>query len=105
MSADKRLAMLEQVIAKGSTDPFHHYARAMELRSLGRLEDALAAFGDVRARFSTYVPTYLMGAQVAIELDQVETAREWLEQGLLVAHAAGESKAEGELRELLATLP
>jgi tetratricopeptide (TPR) repeat protein len=105
VSAEKRLAMLEQVIAKGSTDPFHHYARAMELRSLGRLEEALDAFGAVRTRFPAYVPTYLMGGQVAIELDRLEAAREWLEQGLEAARAAGETKAEGELRELLRTLP
>ena len=56
----KRLEMLEQVLAKGSTDPFHHYAHAMELRSVGRKDDALAAFGKVAERFADYVPTYLM---------------------------------------------
>mgnify|MGYP000424530199 CR=1 FL=1 len=34
-----RLKMIEAMIAKGSEDPFHHYARAMELRSLARSKD------------------------------------------------------------------
>jgi hypothetical protein len=64
----KRLEMLEQVLAKGSTDPFHHYAHAMELRSVGRKDDALAAFGKVAERFADYVPTYLMAGQLADEV-------------------------------------
>ena len=32
----KRLDMFDTMIAKGSQDPFVHYARAMELRSLER---------------------------------------------------------------------
>ncbi|MCA9616729.1 MAG: hypothetical protein KC586_28415, partial [Myxococcales bacterium] len=66
-TTSKRLALFDQMIAKGSEDPFVHYARAMELRSLGRKEDALEAFDGVAARFPTYVPTYLMAAQVCGE--------------------------------------
>ena len=59
--------MIEKMIAAGSKDPFHWYARAMELRTLGRLPDTLTAFADVRERFADYVPAYLMAAQVAID--------------------------------------
>lgn len=100
MSAD-RLAMIERLIAGGSADPFHWYARAMELRSLGRLEDALAAFADVRDRFADYVPTYLMAAQVAQELDRADEARAWCEQGLEQARAKGDAHAARELSQLL----
>lgn len=96
-----RLEMIEAMIAKGSTDPFHFYARAMELRSLERLEDALAAFGDVRERFPEYVPTYLMAAQVAQELDRIDEARGWAEQGLEQARAKGDAHAARELGQLL----
>ena len=64
----KRLETIEKVIAAGSKDPFHHYARAMELRSLERVTDALAAFDQVSSDFPAYVPTYLMAAQIALEL-------------------------------------
>jgi hypothetical protein len=93
--------MIEAMIEKGSADPFHHYARAMELRSLGRLEDALTAFGEVRDRFTGYVPTYLMAAQVAQELDRTEDARAWCEQGLEQARASGDAHATRELSQLL----
>jgi hypothetical protein len=100
----KRLSMLEQVIEKGSTDPFHHYAHAMELRSLGRLQDALAAFGQVRDRFATYVPTYLMAGQLAIELGDEAAARAWLTAGIEKAQATGNDHALSELQSALKTL-
>lgn len=100
MSGD-RLAMIEKMIAQGSKDPFHWYARAMELRSLDRLDESLAAFADVRDRFADYVPTYLMAAQVAQELDRPEEARAWCEQGLERAREKGDSHAARELTQLL----
>lgn len=99
--SEERLAMIEKLIAQGSADPFHWYARAMELRSLGRLEEALAAFADVRERFADYVPTYLMAAQVAQELDREDEARAFCEQGLEQAKAKGDSHAARELSQLL----
>lgn len=99
--SEARLAMIEKLIAAGSVDPFHWYARAMELRSLGRLEDALASYGEVRERFPDYVPTYLMAAQVAHELDLVDEARSWGEQGVEQATAKGDAHAARELRQLL----
>jgi tetratricopeptide (TPR) repeat protein len=100
----RRLAMLEAVLAKGSDDPFVHYARAMELRSLGRLEEALGAFADVGSRFPAYVPTYLMAGQVAEQLGRTEEARRWLERGLEAGRAAGDGHAVAELEQALAAL-
>jgi len=97
----ERLALLEEMIAKGSTDPFHHYARAMELRSLDRLEEALAAYREVAERFVDYVPTYLMAAQVAQELDEDEVARDFAQRGLAQAQAKGDGHAASELSAFL----
>lgn len=99
-----RLELLEKMIAGGSTDPFHHYARAMELRSLGRLEDALVAYGEVAHQFADYVPTYLMAAQVADELDREDEAREFCTRGLAQAQAKGDGHAASELQHLLDAL-
>jgi tetratricopeptide (TPR) repeat protein len=96
--------MIEKLLEKGSTDPFHWYARAMELRGLGRLEEALEAYADVRERFEDYVPTYLMAAQVAQELDRTDDARAWAEQGIEQAQKKGDGHAKGELEQFLATL-
>lgn len=100
----KRLDMLDTMIAKGSEDPFVHYARAMELRSLERLDDALGAYQAVMARFPDYVPSYLMAGQVAEQLGRVDEARAALEAGVAAAQRTGDGHALGELRGLLATL-
>ncbi|MFW5920365.1 MAG: tetratricopeptide repeat protein [Polyangiales bacterium] len=93
----KRLEMIEQMIAKGSDDPFHHYARAMELWKEERLEDALEAFRDVEGKFPEYVPTFLMAGQLAEKLGREDEARQWYERGIPVARKAGDAHAVSEL--------
>jgi hypothetical protein len=100
-----RLEMLESMIARGAKDPFVHYARAMELRGLGRAADALTAFDTVRTHFPDYVPTYLMAGQLAVELADYARAREFLTTGLAAAKAAGDDHATSELSSALASLP
>jgi tetratricopeptide (TPR) repeat protein len=100
----KRLDMLDTMIAKGSQDPFVHYARAMELRSLERFDDALAAYQQVMQTFPDYVPTYLMAGQVAERLGRLDEARAALEAGIAAAQRTGDGHALGELRGLLAGL-
>lgn len=104
MSNLKRLAMMEAMIAEGSTDPFVWYARAMELRALERLPEALAAYEEVAERFPDYVPTYLMAAQVCEKLGRDADARGWCERGLEKARAAGDAHAESELQAFLEEL-
>jgi predicted RNA polymerase sigma factor len=101
----KRLEMFDNMINKGSEDPFVYYGRAMELRGLGRSSESLDAFRELRARFSAYVPQYLMAGQLAAELGDVSLARESFEQGLQQAQLAGDSHAHSELTSALATLP
>ncbi len=100
----KRLDMFDLMIAKGSQDPFVHYARAMELRSLERFDDALAAYQQVMQQFPDYVPTYLMAGQVAEQLGRPADARVALEAGIAAAQRTGDGHALGELRGLLAGL-
>ena len=100
----KRLELLERAIAKGTQDPFVRYAHAMELRSLGRGDDALTALLDVRERHPEYVPSYLMAGQLAIELGRAEEARDWLVRGAEVAARAGDAHALSEMQRALDTL-
>ena len=100
----KRLELFDKLIANGTTDPFHHYARAMELRSLGRREEALAGFAELTLRFAAYVPSYLMAAQLAQELGDTPRARQMAEAGVRAAQAAGDEHAASELTALLGTL-
>ena len=98
---NKRLEMLDKMIEQGSKDPFVRYARALELRSLGELERALAALDEVRALHPEYVPTFLMAGQIAAQLGQVERARELYAQGIEVARAARDEHARSELQAAL----
>lgn len=100
----KRLEVFEAMIAKGSVDPFVFYARAMELRSVGRVEEALAAYAEVAERFSDYVPTYLMAAQVAAELGRREEARAFAARGIDVATKKRDGHALSELESMAASL-
>jgi hypothetical protein len=96
--------MLEAMLAKGSRDPFVRYARALELRGEGLLEEALGAFGELREQHPEYVPTFLMAGQVALALDLRDQAREWLVAGIEVAKAARDEHARSELQSALDTL-
>jgi hypothetical protein len=100
----KRLEMLEKLIGGGSRDPFHHYARALELRSLERRAEALEALGGVITAFTDYVPSYLMAAQLAQELGEPARAKTFAEAGVAAAKRAGNDHALSELSALLAGL-
>lgn len=101
----KRLEMFDKMIAKGSSDPFVFYGRAMELRTLGRAAEALEAFSALREQFPAYVPTYLMAGQLAAETGQYALAREFMEHGLRQAEQAGDSHAHAEISSALSSLP
>ena len=100
----KRLELFDKLLAQGSRDPFHHYARAMELRSLGREAEALSALSELIQSFPDYVPSYLMAAQLAVGAGDVAGAGTFCDQGLLAARRAGNDHAEGELAEFRASL-
>ncbi len=80
--------MLEQMIEKGSRDPFVWYARALELRTASSESAALSALKTVEAEFPDYVPAYLMAGQIAEALGDREAAHLTFNRGIEVAQAA-----------------
>jgi len=52
---NKRLAMLEKMVASGQADSFARYALGMEYRKEGRTVEAVATFTDLRAADPDYV--------------------------------------------------
>jgi len=95
----KRLEVLQKMIAAGSTDPFARYALAMELKSLGRLDESLAAFDDLRSKDPSYVAQYLMAGGVAESLGKKDEARTWYDQGIEQAKKKGDGHALSELQQ------
>jgi hypothetical protein len=100
----KRLALFDKLITEGSRDPFHHYARALELRSLGRDAEARTAMAEVTERFPEYVPSYLMAAQLYQQAGEPGQARAHAERGVAAARKAGNDHALSELQALLDAL-
>jgi hypothetical protein len=98
---NKRLEMLEKLLASGKADSFARYALAMEYRKEGRVTDALSCFEDLRTHDAGYLPMYLMAGQLLIDAHRGSEARVWIEQGIVLAKQKGDSKALAELEAAL----
>jgi tetratricopeptide (TPR) repeat protein len=99
---NKRLQMLEKLTSSDSADSFAFYGLAMEYRKEGRVDDALATFGRLKAKDAAYLPMYLMAGQMLVEVGRTQEARSWLEAGIELAQARGDMKTLGELQSELA---
>jgi tetratricopeptide (TPR) repeat protein len=97
----KRLAFLEKATRDGSADPFVWYGLALEYRSAQRHDEALQTFATLRTNFTSYVPTYLMCAQLLIELNRKDEARDWLAAGIFEAKKVGNAHALSEMTDAL----
>lgn len=92
-------------LAARSKKPLPWYGLAMEYRSLGRLDEAVATFQKVHELDPSYVAAYFMCAQLMAERGDVERARSELHTGMARAGDAGDAHAAAEMRELLEALP
>lgn len=96
-----RLEMLEKLTSTGKADSFAWYALALEYRSAERIDDALRAFGELRSRYPDYVPGYQMAGSMLASAGREDEARQWLEQGIERARAAGNDHARAEMQDML----
>ncbi len=99
-----RLENIEKIVARTPTDPFARYGLAMELKRLGRNDDAEAAFAELETRHPDYVAQYLMRAQLLSTMQRRDDARAVTERGIAASQKKGDTHALGELRQLLDTL-
>ena len=97
----ERLEELQNLVELFPQDPFPRYGLAMELRSLGRADDAKRAFDELHSRFPDYVPQYLMYGQLLIELSEQTAAKQVLKAGIEKAQLARNTHALGELQSAL----
>ncbi len=101
---NKRLAMLEKMLAAGQADAFARYALGMEYRKEKRFEDAVRTFDELRQSDAEYLPQYLMAGQTLVEAGRAADAREWLEAGIALARRQGNMKTLGELESALSEI-
>lgn len=99
MSAE-RLQQLHALLAEEPGDAFLRYAIALELKRLGRAEEALHWLAELNRDEPTHVPTYYQLALLLAEADRREEAMAACEAGALRALVAGDPKARAELMAL-----
>jgi tetratricopeptide (TPR) repeat protein len=98
-----RIEQLEKIAAK-SKKPLPWYGLAMEYRSAGDVDRALATFARVHELDARYVPAYFMCGQLLAEQGRDDEARAELTRGVAVAREVGDGHAIGEMQGLLDTL-
>jgi len=94
-----RTEQLKEFIREDPTDPFNHYALAMEL---ARTEPsaALEKFKEVIEHFPTYLPSYYTTARLLSEAGQKDEAATIAAKGIELARQSGDRKALSELTAL-----
>lgn len=98
------LDQLQSLLTSDPNDAFLLYAVAMELTKLGRSEDAVSAFADLRRRHPDYIPGYFMGARAFEQNGDVEDAKALYREGISLATAKGDTHAAGEMSAALAAI-
>jgi tetratricopeptide (TPR) repeat protein len=101
VNRSKRVEYLEKLVNDGKADSFAQYALALEYDKLERPSDAIAAFERLRASDPGYLPMYLMAGRLQLTSGHKSAALEWANAGIALAKQKGDSKAYGELSELL----
>jgi tetratricopeptide (TPR) repeat protein len=99
-----RREKIEAMLKLEPQDQFLRYGLASEYRSEGRLEESLALYRGLMADQEPHVPSFLIGAQLLVELDRIAEARAALRDGIEIARMQGNAHAAGEMGELLASL-
>jgi predicted Zn-dependent protease len=99
-----RLEILRRIAAQRPSDPFPQYGLALELRSEGKLDEALVVFAALRTTAPDYVPQYLMHGQILVALERRDEAKAIFTEGLGVARTKGDGHAAGEIEAALAEI-
>lgn len=95
---NKRLEYLSKLVQSGTADSFAHYALALEYKKDEQVDAAIETFAKLRAKDPQYLPMYLMAGQLLVSLGRLPEAQDWLQTGIGVAKAQGNSQALGELQ-------
>jgi hypothetical protein len=92
------------MLAEDPGDVFLRYSLAMELDKEGEHEASLAKFGELTRENPPYVPAFFMAGQQLVRLGRMGEARAILRTGVEAARVQGDSHANGEMSEFLASL-
>jgi tetratricopeptide (TPR) repeat protein len=96
----ERIKMLEQFVAEDPTDPFNHYALALETAKTNQPK-AKEIFDQLISTNPEYVPAYYQASLIYIDLSLNKEATSVIEAGITQAKKQNNLKAANELRSLL----
>ncbi len=99
-----RREKIEAMLADDPTDTFLRYSLAMEQRSEGLNDEAIASFEGLTKDDPPYVPAFFMAAQLMVDLDRISEARAFLRDGIDQARAQKDGHAAAEMSDYLAML-
>lgn len=94
---DDMLGFLEQ----DPDDSFARYAVALELRSAGRIPEAIEQLEELRRRDPSYVATYYQLGEILAQSGSIDRADEAFRAGIEVARAVGDTHTRSELEAAL----
>ena len=100
-----RREKIQEMLTSSPDDPFLHYGLAMEHRTAGDRESALAELQKVLQLDPDYVAAHFHQGQLLAETGEAESARRILQIGIGVARRIGDQHAAEEMSGLLASLP
>ncbi|MGE5193319.1 MAG: tetratricopeptide repeat protein [Deltaproteobacteria bacterium] len=99
-----RREKLEAMLAGSRDDPFLRYALALAWLSEGNPSAARKGLEALLESDPHYVPAYFQLAQLQVGQGEPDLAMPVLARGIEMARRAGDTHAEGEMRELLEQL-
>jgi Flp pilus assembly protein TadD len=95
------VADLKRFVEMSPNDPFPLYGLAMQQRSEGALEEAIATFTELCARFPTYVPGHQQLAIALTRAGRLDDARAAYAAGIAAARSTGNRHAADEMQAAL----
>lgn len=104
MPDEERISAMKKFIASMPNNPFPRYALALEYKSAGRSDDAVATFEELITLAPDYVASYLQFGMLLEDLGRIEQARTVLVRGAEVARAKGDGHTLSEIEGALAGL-
>ncbi|MGN6369765.1 MAG: tetratricopeptide repeat protein [Phycisphaerae bacterium] len=99
-----RLEQLLELLKAEPGDSFLRYGVAMEYAKAGEFEKALTEFNELLRRAPEYVAGYFMAGRTCEQKGDVEEAKRFYREGIVVARRVGDEHAAGEISQALMML-
>jgi tetratricopeptide (TPR) repeat protein len=99
----ERIRQLEQYIEEDPTDPFNHYALALEYINADKRK-AMSLFMNLVTAHEEYLPVYYQLGKLYEALNEPQQAIHYYTKGVALAHRKNDVKTLRELRAALQEL-